>query len=118
MDSSELASQIDLWLRTQPRWISGAEICERFGVTNERRLRFDKDRPGLLSFNCVSCSQRGFKHLRFVEADEFAGCDGKDRKHNVTRYLVLRARRNAWRNERTGKRPEFRELHTGQLVFV
>jgi len=117
MDSAELASQIDLWLRSQPRWISGAEICERFGI-NERRLRFDKGQPGLLSFNCVSCSQRGFKHIRHVELDEFEECDGTDRKHNVSRYLVLRARRHAWRNERTGKRPEFRELHTGQLVFV
>ena len=118
MNPADLATQIDLWLRTQPRWVSGAEICQRFGITNERRLRSDKGKPGLLSINCVSSSTQGFKHIRFADADEFTECDREDRKHNVSRYLTLRARRNAWKNERTGKRPEFRELHTGQLVFV
>lgn len=117
MDAAALATQMDLWLRTQPRWVSGAEICERFGI-NERRLRSANGKPGLLSLNCVSSSTQGFKHIRFAATQEFFECDKEDRKHNISRYLTLRARRNAWHNERTGKRPEFRELHTGQLVFI
>jgi hypothetical protein len=117
MEAEDLATQIDLWLRTQPRWISGAEICERFQV-KERRLRSTNGKPGLLSINCVSSSTQGFKHIRFAGPDEFEECDREDRKHNISRYLTLRARRNAWKNECTGKRPQFQELHTGQLVFV
>lgn len=118
MESAALAQQIDLWLRTQPRWVSGAEICARFGITNERRLRADKGKPGLLSINCVSSSTLGFKHIRFADQKEFEECDREDRKHNISRYLTLRTRRAAWRNERTGKRPDYRELHTGQMVLL
>lgn len=117
MESAALATQIDLWLRTQPRWVSGKEIAERFSV-DERKFRSANGKPGLLSINCVSSSTKGFKHIRFADPDEFHECDREDRKHNVSRYLTLRARRNAWKNERTGKRPDYRELHTGQLVFA
>jgi hypothetical protein len=112
-----LAIELDLWLRCQNRWVSGREICERFGI-NERRLRFDQGKPGLLSYNAVSCSQRGFKHVRMASDAEFIECDTKDRKHNVSRYLVLRARRNTRRNEFTGRRPDMIERHSGQMVFL
>lgn len=111
----DLALELDTWMRSQKRWVSAAEICERFRIT-ERRLRFDQGKPGLLSTNCISSSQHGYKHVRNCTVEEFDEADRRDRKHNVSRYIVLRARRAQRRREMT-LIPQPMEKLTGQTLL-
>jgi hypothetical protein len=110
-----VAEQIEIWLLTQPRWVPAAEICSRFEVP-ERRLRWAEGRPGILTRCAISHSQRGYKHVRHATPEEFAEADRRDRKHNASRYLALRARRRFRQNQLTGRPKE--EIATGQYVFL
>ncbi len=110
-----LAADMELWLLTQRRWVSGREICARFGVP-ERRLRAVGGKPGLLTVCAISHSVHGFKHVRNATDREFDECDRRDRRHNISSYISLRARRAYRREQLTGKPRE--EKFSGQLILL
>jgi len=99
----DLGRALDSWMRQQDRWVPSAEIEARFGV-GERKLRFDGDTPGLLSFNCISSSE-GYKHIERATDAEFAAAYAHDIKPLKTRFFVIRQRRNH-RRAFVNKRPD------------
>lgn len=115
---TELALEIDTWLRSQDRWVSAREIEDRFDIS-ERKLRFDAGKPGLLSFTCISSTRpgfSGFKHVRVASDEEFTEADRKDREALAARFYVLRRRRQARRAEKTFI-PVAMEAKTGQTLL-
>jgi hypothetical protein len=110
-----LAAHVEMWLRTQDRWVSAREICERFGV-RERQLRAVSGKPGLLTRCAISHSRLGYKHVRLASEEEFRECDRRERKHCVGQFLSLRSRRAYRRAELTGHRPRT-ERFSGQVLL-
>jgi hypothetical protein len=115
---SDLALELDTWLRTQRRWVSAREIEDRFHIS-QRKLRFDGGEPGLLSYTCISSTKpgfSGFKHVRVASDEEFAEADRKDREALRARFIVLKRRRQARRAEKT-LIPSPMEAKTGQCLL-
>jgi hypothetical protein len=109
-------TEIENWLRDIKGWVPDAIICQTFQV-NERRLRWDRGKPGLLSVCAISHSQKGFKHVANATDEEFAECDKRDRKSCASRYIALRKRRVYRRNQVRLVPPPICELHSGQRLL-
>jgi hypothetical protein len=110
-------TQIEFWLRGISGWVPDSIICQTFQV-NERRLRWDKGKPGILSECAISHSQKGFKHIANATAEEFHECDRRDRKASLTRLLSLRRRRQRYQNEARPRPMPLHERRSGQgLLF-
>lgn len=116
---TDLALQIDTWLRTQSRWVPASEIAERFGL-RERLLRADGDRDGLLDDFAVSSTAggaHGFKHVRLLTTSEWIKAKRKMRRHGLRELRkTIRWDRARYR-ERTFV-PAPMELITGQLLLL
>jgi hypothetical protein len=111
-----LALQIDTWLRTQNRWVSAEEICERFGIVRDRLLRADGDRDGLLDDFAVSSSRLGFKHVRLLTTTEWIKAKAKMRRHGV-REIRKTMKWDRARFRETTFVPEPLEIATGQRLL-
>lgn len=117
---TDLALQLDTWLRTQPRWVPASEICERFGVT-QRDLRRDGHRPGLLDTIAVSSTQPG--RAGYMHHAHLPTADWLPIKHRMRRHAIGELRRvRAWDRGRrnvltTTPDDHLIERSTGQLLF-
>jgi hypothetical protein len=60
----DLAPQIEQWLLTQDSWVSGATLCARFGIADDRDLRCWGETPGLISAFAISHTRKGYRHVR------------------------------------------------------
>lgn len=115
---TDLALQIDTWLRTQHRWVPADEICERFGL-RKRLLRADGDRDGLLDDFAVSSTAgdaHGFKHVRLLTTTEWIKAKRKMRLHGVREIRKTIKWDRARYRERTNV-PIPMELATGQTLL-
>jgi hypothetical protein len=112
---TDLAAQIEQYLLTRAEWVPAREICQRFGISDERSLRATADRPGLLDLFAVS-SSAGFKHHRHLPTDEWLPI-----KHRLRRHAIAELRKAArWTRSRhnilTSRAPTY-ERHTGQIIL-
>lgn len=95
-DRAQLAKDIEEYLRRAARWVSAAELRDRFGVS-ERSLRRDGDRAGLVS-ECAISGDHGFMHVAVASEADFEHAYLRMRAHAIgemRRAWALRRRRRA-----------------------
>ena len=109
-------AEIEAWLLQIGTWVSGEIICQTFQV-EERQLRRNRGKPGLLSICAISHSKKGFKHVAIATDDEWEECDRRERKHCATTYIGLRQRRTYRRNQVKLIPPVLTERHSGQCLL-
>lgn len=56
---------LEKFLQERHRWVSSAEICEHFRLSDDRPFRRINGRPGLMADFAIS-GNRGFKHVDFA----------------------------------------------------
>jgi hypothetical protein len=113
---NDLAPQIEAYLLAERRWVSSADLCERFGI-RERALRQVGDREGLCSSFAIS-GDKGFRHVLHASPAEWERFEGRIRSHGIAelvRIKRLRTRRNAETRERA---PFVVEKETGQAILL
>lgn len=116
----QLAAQIEMHLLTRGTWVSTLDLCERFGI-KERQLRQDGRRAGLLDAFAVSSTrggESGFIHHRHLPTAAWLPIKHRLRRHAISELRKLRTWSLARTRCLTGKRPDLREIHTGQLLLI
>lgn len=114
--SSELATQIEIFLLLAGDWVPVEDICARFGIP-ERQLRADSGRRPLCRHFAISSSRNGkngLKHLSLCTTAERLAYKHNRRKRLVAEARALAEYNTALKNCLTGKRPDQIERHTGQ----
>lgn len=81
-----VAGQIERYLLERRDWVSAAELCERFGIS-ERRLRQMYDRPGLCTAFAISLSKQGFKHVAMATEAEWIHAKNAARRGRPAKCL-------------------------------
>ena len=82
------ASQVEAFLLAERRWVSSAEICERFGI-KKRALRQIDGQPGLCSEFAVS-GDKGYRHIAFATDTEFERWQRRLRTHAIGELVRVR----------------------------
>lgn len=111
---------IELYLLQAGGFVPTSVLCAVFEIP-ARRLRQDDDRPGLLDEFAVSSTREGesgYIHQRFVDQDEWQHIESRLRRHSIAQLRRVQRWRKARHNILTGKRPDLRERHTGQLLLI
>lgn len=85
---TELAARIEAYLLTRKGWVTAAELCDAFGVT-ERSLRAMGGKPGLCS-DCAISGDRGFRHVFNATDAEFTSAYDRIRRHGLGELLHAR----------------------------
>ncbi|MCX6994170.1 MAG: hypothetical protein NT011_13650 [Kiritimatiellaeota bacterium] len=114
----DLTPQIEAYLLARGDWVKSREICERFGIKDDRKLRAIDDQPGLCSRIAIS-GNKGFKHISLATTAEWQEHYARERKHNIMALVNLRAKRRLRLNlTRQIQRPQIVcERDTGQTLM-
>ena len=115
-----LATRIELHLLQAGGFVPTREICDKFDIP-ERNLRAKGGEPGMLDDFAVSSTaagQSGFIHHRHLPEEAFASIAGRIRSHGIAELRKIKHWRQARHNVLTGKRPDLREVHSGQLLLL
>ncbi|CAN5549453.1 hypothetical protein BH09VER1_BH09VER1_24910 [soil metagenome] len=119
MTTPDLATKIELRLLQAGGFVSTRQICAEFSIT-KRRLRQDDDRPGMLDEFAVSCTtegEAGYIHHRHLPDDIWLQVKGTRVGHALAELRRVRKWTISRHNILTGKRPDLREVHTGQALL-
>ena len=112
---------IELHLLHAGGFVPARDLCERFQLSDARQLRADKGLPGPLDDFAVSSTrdgQHGFTHQRHLSQEEWAAIEHRLHSHGVAELRKVRHWRQARHNVLTGKRPDLREVHGGQMLLL
>ncbi len=109
-------ADVERFLQERHRWVASAEICEHFGLPDDRPFRRVNGRPGLMADFAIS-GNRGFKHVDFATDGEWDEYSGRIRDHAVEELRGLKAKRLR-RLRRLTHRPPLHYDPTGQAVFA
>ena len=115
-----LAARIELYLLQAGGFVPTREICERFEIA-ERNLRAKGGEAGLLDDFAVSSTaqgQSGFIHHRHLPEEAFSSIAGRIRQHGIAELRKIKHWKQARHNVLTGKRPDLREVHSGQMLLL
>jgi hypothetical protein len=102
MMDSELEQRIEAYLLERGDWVSGTEICWRFGIQDERQLRQVGDKPGLCTRFAVS-GDHGFRHVARASTSEWLEFKHRVRKHGIRE--LARVKRLGTRRQDALRRP-------------
>ncbi len=117
MDS--LAQEIEAHLKAAHGWVSKLQICQEFRV-NERRLRADGDRPGLLDDFAVSSTregQSGFIHNDFLPTADYLPIKHRIKRHAIAELRKTRRWDSSRKNRFVGTFPDQIERFTKQATL-
>lgn len=114
-----ITTEIEIFLLQAGGFVATREICDQFQIS-KRSLRQDEGRPGLLDDFAVSSTnagESGYIHHRHLANDQWSRVEKRMRDHGVSELRRVRRWRKARHNILTGKRPDLREVHTGQAIL-
>ncbi len=84
-----LASQIEEYLKDRADWVSSRELCERFGLRDDRYLRQIRSEPGLCSGFAIS-GDKGFRHVASATTSEWLHFKHRLRRHGISEMVRVR----------------------------
>jgi hypothetical protein len=115
----DLTAQIESYLLERRDWVKSRDLCNRFGIKDDRQLRAIDDRPGLCTLIAIS-GNKGFKHISLATTTEWQEHYARERKHNIMALVNLRAKRRLRAAmTRQIQRPALVfERDTGQLLMA
>ena len=112
---------IELYLLQANGFVSTTELCERFSITSPRLLRAAGGHPGLLDEFAVSSTrsnEAGFIHHRHLPDADWYKIEERLRSHAISELRKVKWWRQGRHNVLTGKRPDLREVHGGQMLLL
>ena len=103
-DLQALAGEVEAFLLAEKRWVSAAELEERFGM-KERAFRQVGEKPGLCTLFAIS-GDRGYRHVACASPKEWERFQTRQRQHSIGQLVRVRRLRKL----RQGLAPRQAEL--------
>lgn len=113
---TDLAEQIEAYLREQRGWVKAADLVRRFNLRDERHLRAIGDKPGLCSAFAIS-GNKGFRHIEFCSDGEWHRFSERIRQHGIAELVRVKRLRLKRSTLTKTKPPVTFEKVTGQAIF-
>jgi len=115
---ADLPQQIEAYLLECGDWVKSRDLCDRFGIKDDRKLRAIDDQPGLCSRIAIS-GNKGFKHISLATTTEWQEHYARERKHNIMALVNLRAKRRLRQaiSRQIQRPPIIFENDSGQLLI-
>jgi hypothetical protein len=114
----DLAQRIEEYLLDKGDWVSSAEICQAFGLPDDRPLRATGGVPGLCTPFAISRKGGGFRHVAQATTTEWLRFKHAQRRHAIGEMCRVRdLGRRRKEVTRTARNFQF-ERDTGQGVLL